>query len=1213
MSHNFRHLSLLPCLLTLPLLGISECSSNTDYDGDGYTEDTDCDDTDLNTYPGAPELCDGKDNNCDGTLDEGYSTSTFYPDLDGDGYYGGTPLYACAAPAGYSADANDCDDTNLNTYPGAAEICDGKDNNCNSTPDDGVTYFTVYTDLDLDGYGAGAPLEVCQLKSGQVRNPYDCNDNSNTFYPAAPDTAGDGLDQSCDGRDGLAPSVGLTSSTYIKIQAALDAAQAGETVWVGPGTYRENRLTMRGKALRLAALQGESATRIDAQSLGSVFLFNSGESANSRLEGFTLLNGSAQLGGGIFMDGTSPTLERLTLQNNKVSCTNSTTLTSCQAQGGGAFVRNGSPTLANLTLSTNSASCTNSAYDGGCSANGAGLFLNTASPVVTGLNVVSNSSTCSNSITYGTCTSSGGGIHAEASSPRLSKSNIESNQVSCSTSGCGGDRYSPCDCSAKGGGVWMESGSPQVDTLSVHLNKASCGTSGQYASCNGSGAGMGFYSSTPTVQDVELYENSSKSVGGGLYVQGGTGTFKDIVLRKNSSSSGGGLYAQSGALQLRRWQALQNTSSNGGGGLYLSKFTGSVSQGLVQGNSAATAGGLYLYQSSPTLEHLTVSGNIGTTQSGGLSLIDSSPTLRNSILAFNTGLNLYTSSKSVPVLSYTNLFQGGGQSHTLTSLPATVTELDPGFVRVSADADLSSDDLHLRPTSALLNAGDPTHCTSNDQSGCDPDGSLPDLGAFGGPDADVAYYADLDADGIYDGYELKEVNNLVYMDQDSDQDQDGLSDQEELSAGTLPLVADSDLDGYSDSAEVSSGSDPLSSVSIPGGGPVVLEVPSTTFPTLQSAVNAIPQGGEGTIRVAASTLKENVSINDRTVTLVGAGIHRTILDGQRMGSVLSVTSGTLYLRDLSLINGSGTYGGGLMFSKSQGSVERVSIQASSAERGGGLYLYQSPIQISQVEVVSNQAYCSASDMYSGCVAYGGGIYVESSTVSIRQLSLRNNKVNCSATQITTSCNALGGGLSLVNGTVTLSQATTIGNGSGCTYGYDASCYAGDGAFNLQTGTLNLQNSVVAYHNATSFDINSRTSSTGSVICDASVIYNPSGWVSDTLTATGSCVHAEPKFLAYADRSTGASCTAGSSTTCIPSNVHLSTSSPLVNSGTVSLLDVDGSPSDIGMYGGTLGGSWNLDGDDVNDYFWPGTWAEAPSGYSASGYDCNDQDPTVEGC
>jgi MYXO-CTERM domain-containing protein len=100
------------------------CSSCTDVDQDGYgsgcAPGPDCDDNDPSINPGALERCgDGKDNNCNGIIDEGCGTCT---DADGDGYC--TP--------------QDCDDQDPTIFPGAAELCgDQKDNNCNGTVDEG--------------------------------------------------------------------------------------------------------------------------------------------------------------------------------------------------------------------------------------------------------------------------------------------------------------------------------------------------------------------------------------------------------------------------------------------------------------------------------------------------------------------------------------------------------------------------------------------------------------------------------------------------------------------------------------------------------------------------------------------------------------------------------------------------------------------------------------------------------------------------------------------------------------------------------------------------------------------------------------------------------------------------------------------------------------------------------------------------------------------
>ncbi|MBN2797748.1 MAG: putative metal-binding motif-containing protein [Deltaproteobacteria bacterium] len=94
-----------------------------DSDGDGFNALEDCDDADASVYPGAEELCNGVDDNCSGAVDE-YATdaSDWYLDSDGDGYGSARQVLAsCGQPAGYVANAEDCNDGDVAYHPGAAE------------------------------------------------------------------------------------------------------------------------------------------------------------------------------------------------------------------------------------------------------------------------------------------------------------------------------------------------------------------------------------------------------------------------------------------------------------------------------------------------------------------------------------------------------------------------------------------------------------------------------------------------------------------------------------------------------------------------------------------------------------------------------------------------------------------------------------------------------------------------------------------------------------------------------------------------------------------------------------------------------------------------------------------------------------------------------------------------------------------------------------
>ncbi|MBM4369847.1 MAG: putative metal-binding motif-containing protein, partial [Deltaproteobacteria bacterium] len=133
-----------------------------DNDGDGWAACIECDDSDATVHPEATETCDGRDEDCDGEIDEdAEGSTTYYADADGDGFGNlALPTVACNPPEGTVVDATDCDDDAAAVNPAATEVCNAIDDDCDGLVDnDAADAATWYGDGDSDGYGDDSRLE----------------------------------------------------------------------------------------------------------------------------------------------------------------------------------------------------------------------------------------------------------------------------------------------------------------------------------------------------------------------------------------------------------------------------------------------------------------------------------------------------------------------------------------------------------------------------------------------------------------------------------------------------------------------------------------------------------------------------------------------------------------------------------------------------------------------------------------------------------------------------------------------------------------------------------------------------------------------------------------------------------------------------------------------------------------------------------------------
>jgi len=371
---------------------------------------------------------------------------------------------------------------------------------------------------------------------------------------------------------------------YPTIQAAIDAALPGETVWVADGVYKGqgNRdLDFGGKAITVRSEFGPDNCVIDCQ--GSVeeprygFYFHNGEGADSVLNGLTITGGYAEyieyIGGGIVCVDSSPTIENCILANNTgvygggLKNTNSSpTVTNCQFIGNAAHLfggamdnySNSNPTVTNCTFINN---MTDSYYSdewgGGAVGNDDGC-----NPRFSGCRFEDN-------FTYGL----GAGMYNEGScDPVLKNCVFIDNEADWGGAGLASD-YGECDpylvnCqfinnkADQGGGIYCGWG----NTLKV----ANCIFNNNLAT--NTGGGIWIYNSTIQVANCTFYNNEARSWGGGIHIQSSVvGNISSSIFRRNRDADGYTLDAQiSGWMDLdlyynciEQWEPITQTNFMG--------------------------------------------------------------------------------------------------------------------------------------------------------------------------------------------------------------------------------------------------------------------------------------------------------------------------------------------------------------------------------------------------------------------------------------------------------------------------------------------------------------------------------------------------------------------------------------------------------------------------------------------------------------------------
>ena len=658
-------------------------------------------------------------------------TQTWFLDADGDGYGGTRTLEACEAPSGYVADDSDCDDLDAEAFPGA---------------------LSLFTDADGDGFGdPGSPVEACVWEEGLSEDASDCDDSAALTFPGADETC-DGVDNDCDGLvDGLA-----VPGDFATIQEAVDAADDGGLVCVDAGTYEE-LVTIEDKAVRLFGA-GSGLSVLEANGAASAALALDGADG-ARVVGFTIQGAAASLGA-VRVDATAGAeLEDLEITDN--SCA------TYSCQGFALNIDLSIVDLVDVRVDENSA-------DQGTSVSnyGYGAFRSNASDVVwLGGSVSANTfdvgydgSTSGSSYSYAY-----GPIYVYNSVLVLQDVEILDNVVA--TTADSDDAYG---YAYSNGPLYFYGSQVQLDEVVVEGNLIEAtGSGGTY----GNGVAQGGFIASVTRLDWtggSLSDNRASAWGNAwaaTYLANASQSVTrlvDLELSSNTaiaeavqSTTCHGLYTYDSDIEWRRVDLRDNRLICEGPGyataLVHDYYGDSYRENVVVAGNQVQSGAttyalLNAWYHDATWSNATVHGNeVDASATYGLMNVwygnsVGSLELHNSSVTGNT-VTVDDSSSTYPAaavlnglygaaidLSYSDFHDNGSTSG------ASFVDYGSAFDPIGSDGNLdvapgytstsggpAAWDLTLASGSALIDAGSP--------SLEDPDGSVSDIGAYGGPEA----------------------------------------------------------------------------------------------------------------------------------------------------------------------------------------------------------------------------------------------------------------------------------------------------------------------------------------------------------------------------------------------------------------------------------------------------------------------------------------------
>ncbi|GDX78769.1 hypothetical protein LBMAG42_05800 [Deltaproteobacteria bacterium] len=759
----------------------------------GYVNNgDDCDDEQPRSFPGNPEVCDTIDNDCDGVVDNGVTT-TYYADSDNDGYGdAGGPTDACEAPSGYVLDNTDCDDSTNKSYPGNLEVCDSADNDCDGLVDEGVT-TTYYADVDSDGYGdVLAPDDACALPTGYSRNSDDCDDGDAAVNPAAIELC-NGIDDDCDG--GVDESDASDSLVWYE---DTDADSYGNAAVSMPACYQpagyvldntdcdDGRYETNPGATEYCNGYDDNCDGVideDTAADASAWYADSdsdayGDAGVSDVECYQPTGyvadstdcddaDATSFPGGIEVcDGADNDCNGLV---DDAPTDGTTYYADDDADGFGDPADTVSECALPAGYAENNYDCNDTAptepmvadvYSG--SASGSGSLTSPFDSIQDAIDAATE------------CVVAYPGTYAESidlSGKSLDVWGVEGSEttiINPSLSTC--DYSNPTDCAAaveidsNGGatpnlhGFTISGGTGSVsatttsetcaDSSASHAGSDTC-TVTTYSYCGG---GVHVEGDDPTLSDLIVYDNQLPDIdqvatgdytqtwlysyGGGLCVVDGNVTADDVWVINNQADVGGGIYAAEAALVSLEHSLIGENDASDGGGVMVSDATLTTNNSIFACNTATTDGGGFFGEGASSFagENLAFYGNESST-SGSARGADiwapstSTVNVINTIVENDIATALVYGDGSA-ILQYNNVYNDNAAGSTYGgSWSAGAGSISTGgnFIDARCDGNAYNDDWTLDATSTAIDAGSPAAVYD------DVDGTNNDMGAYGGP------------------------------------------------------------------------------------------------------------------------------------------------------------------------------------------------------------------------------------------------------------------------------------------------------------------------------------------------------------------------------------------------------------------------------------------------------------------------------------------------